>query len=80
MQPTNRRHWEVSPALPDIGTPNNEARKALEEIEAIRNPAQAAFLKAKANGKRARNSREELYPEHLGLDSRILTCALSWLR
>jgi hypothetical protein len=69
----------LSPTLPDIKSLNTATRKALDKIHAMQYPEHAAFLKAKASRKGPRDSREELHPEHLGLDTHIVTAGLSWI-
>lgn len=69
----------LSPALPDIKSLNSAARTMLDEIHAKENPGHAAFLKAIAGRKGTKDSREELHPEYLGLDTHVVTAALSWL-
>lgn len=76
---TSFNDGSLSPALPDIKHLNAATRVALDEIHAKQYPEHAAFSRARMGRKGVRQSREALHPQRLGLDTRVVTAALSWL-
>lgn len=70
----------LMPTLPDLKKLNADAREELDDIYAKKHPEHATFFKSKARQKNVRGSRITLHPEQLGLDGRLVSAALSWLR
>lgn len=65
--------------LPDFKRINSETRTAYDALYEKRHPE---FQSRRSNARRTSTfggSREELYPDRLGLDERVLTAALAWL-
>jgi hypothetical protein len=64
--------------LPDIDEINATAAEEIETLQAEQFP-EMARMRAPRSSRRPGKSRESLYPEHLRLDSHVISAAFAWL-